>query len=109
MEAETTYPAETGGTPVPRAIDVLKASGADLRDVVAARVDGVVVDLSREVDATAVVEPVLAASPAGLDVLRHSAAHLMAQAVQRLFPGTQVTIGPVIENGFFYDFKRDTP
>ena len=109
MEAETTYPAETSGAPVPRAIDVLKASGADLRDVVAARVGGVVVDLSREVDATAVVEPVLAASPAGLDVIRHSAAHLMAQAVQRLFPGTQVTIGPVIENGFFYDFKRATP
>ncbi|HET8917141.1 MAG TPA: threonine--tRNA ligase, partial [Candidatus Binatia bacterium] len=46
-------------------------------------------------------------SPDGLDVLRHSTAHLMAQAVQSLFPGTQVTIGPTIEDGFYYDFKRD--
>ena len=46
-------------------------------------------------------------SAEGLDVLRHSTAHLMAQAVQRLFPGTQVTIGPTIEDGFYYDFKRD--
>src|SRR5262249_31138342 len=48
-------------------------------------------------------------SPEGLDTLRHSTAHLMAQAVQGLFPGTQVTIGPTIENGFYYDFKRDQP
>ena len=48
-------------------------------------------------------------SPEGLDVLRHSTAHLMAQAVQSLFPGTQVTIGPTIEDGFYYDFKRDAP
>jgi threonyl-tRNA synthetase len=50
---------------------------------------------------------VRAESTDGLDVLRHSTAHLMAQAVQELFPGTQVTIGPTIENGFYYDFKRD--
>ena len=48
-------------------------------------------------------------SAEGLDVLRHSTAHLMAQAVQSLFPGTQVTIGPTIEDGFYYDFKRDQP
>src|SRR5207247_11184666 len=45
-------------------------------------------------------------SPEGLEVLRHSSAHLMAQAVKRLFPETEITIGPVIENGFYYDFKR---
>jgi len=102
----TDVPAASGP---PRAVDVLKAAGANLKDAVAARVDGVVVDLSREVAAGAAVEAIAAGSAAGLDVLRHSAAHLMAQAVQRVFPGTQVTIGPVIENGFFYDFKRDTP
>ena len=45
----------------------------------------------------------------GLEVIRHDAAHIMAMAVQELFPGTQVTIGPVIENGFFYDFARKEP
>ncbi len=109
MAAETTYEIDSANTPVLRAVDILKAAGANLKEAVAAKVDGVVVDLSREVSDEAVVEPVEASSPAGLAVIRHSAAHLMAQAVQRLFPGTQVTIGPVIENGFFYDFKRDTP
>jgi threonyl-tRNA synthetase len=55
------------------------------------------------------VEPVSAESPEGLEVLRHSTAHLMAQAVQSLYPGTQVTIGPTIEDGFFYDFAPPTP
>jgi threonyl-tRNA synthetase len=109
MDTETTYAGQTDGGAELRALDVLKAAGANLKDAVAAKVDGVVVDLSRTVANGASVEPVAAASPAGLDVLRHSAAHLMAQAVQRIFPGTQVTIGPVIENGFFYDFKRDMP
>jgi threonyl-tRNA synthetase len=55
------------------------------------------------------VEPVLPDSADGLEVIRHSTAHLMAQAVQELFPGTQVTIGPVIEDGFYYDFVRAEP
>src|SRR5690348_1572264 len=71
---------------------------------VAARVDGKLVDLHAPVGNGARVEPVLPDSPDGLEVLRHSTAHLMAQAVQELFPGTQVTIGPVIEDGFYYDF-----
>ena len=57
----------------------------------------------------ATLEWVSPESPEGLDILRHSTAHLMAQAVQDLFPGTQVTIGPTIENGFYYDFKRSEP
>lgn len=109
MQTQTTAAQGPGGTPPLRALDVLKQAGVDLRDVVGARVDGVAVDLSREVTPGAAVEPILASSNDGLDILRHSAAHLMAQAVQRLFPGTQVTIGPVIDNGFFYDFKRATP
>src|SRR6266446_6844211 len=87
--------------------DVL--GGIPSRDLVAARIDGKVVDLTRKLDHDASVEPVLAESPEGLDVIRHSTAHLMAMAVQSLYPGTQVTIGPVIEDGFFYDFAPATP
>jgi len=76
---------------------------------VAARVDGKIVDLSRLTDHNPGVELIYADSPEGVEVLRHSTAHLMAQAVQSLYPGTQVTIGPVIEDGFFYDFAPPTP
>ncbi len=87
--------------------DVL--SGIPSRDLVAARVDGKVVDLTRKLEHDASVEPVLADSTEGLEVIRHSTAHLMAMAVQSLYPGTQVTIGPVIEDGFFYDFAPAAP
>ncbi len=76
---------------------------------VAARIDGKLRDLSAPVSPDAVVEAVLPESKDGLEVIRHSTAHLMAQAVQELFPGTQVTIGPVIEDGFYYDFVRPEP
>ena len=76
------------------------------KDIVAARVDDRIVDLSRVLEKDSKLEWVSAESADGLDTLRHSTAHLMAQAVQSLFPGTQVTIGPTIENGFYYDFKR---
>src|SRR5258707_4461683 len=79
------------------------------KDLVAARLDGKVVDLTRKIEHDANVEPVLVDSADGLDVIRHSTAHLMAMAVQQLFPGTQVTIGPVIEDGFFYDFGAARP
>jgi threonyl-tRNA synthetase len=77
--------------------------------IIAANLNGSPVDLSRALDEDCSVEWVSIDSPEGLDVLRHSTAHLMAQAVQSLFPGTQVTIGPTIQDGFYYDFKRDTP
>ncbi|MBI1998190.1 MAG: threonine--tRNA ligase, partial [Deltaproteobacteria bacterium] len=67
------------------------------------------VDLSRALEKDCALEWISVDSPEGLDVLRHSTAHLMAQAVQSLFPGTQVTIGPTIENGLYYDFKRTGP
>jgi threonyl-tRNA synthetase len=79
------------------------------RQIVAARVNGRLVDLSRPLEQDATVEQVAAESPDGLEVLRHSTAHLMAQAVQTLYPGTQVTIGPTIEDGFFYDFAPPRP
>jgi threonyl-tRNA synthetase len=79
------------------------------KDLVAARVNGKVVDLSRKLEHDATVEPISADTPDGIDVIRHSTAHLMAMAVQSLYPGTQVTIGPTIEDGFFYDFAPKTP
>jgi threonyl-tRNA synthetase len=92
------------GTP----IDAIAPSGATNGNIIiAAKIDGRPVDLSRRLDNDCSVAWVPIDSPDGLDVLRHSTAHLMAQAVQSLFPGTQVTIGPTIEDGFYYDFKRD--
>jgi threonyl-tRNA synthetase len=92
-----------------RALDVLKTAGALNNQVLAAQVNDRVVDLSRPLAEDCRVAPVAADSPLGLEVIRHSTAHLMAQAVKRLFPDVQVTIGPVIENGFYYDFKKAEP
>jgi threonyl-tRNA synthetase len=90
-------------------IDELVSAQATSREIIAAKVDGVAVDLSQRLTTDCAVGWITADSPEGLDILRHSTAHLMAQAVQSLFPGTQVTIGPTIEDGFYYDFKRATP
>src|ERR671910_585829 len=76
-------------------------------NIIAAKIDGCPVDLNRPLERDCSLEWISMESPEGLDVLRHSTAHLMAQAVQSLFPGTQVTIGPTIEDGFYYDFKRE--
>jgi threonyl-tRNA synthetase len=72
--------------------------------VIGAKVNGRLVDFWFELDSDSTVEPVSLDSPAGLDLIRHTAAHVMAEAVQGLFPEAKVTIGPVIENGFYYDF-----
>ena len=80
-----------------------------LRDAVAVRVNGELYDLTHEIDEDASVEIVTRESADGLQLLRHDAAHVLAQAVQELWPQTQVTIGPAIENGFYYDFARDEP
>ena len=77
--------------------------------IIAAKLDGHPVDLDWVLDNDCAIEWISSDSPDGLNILRHSTAHLMAQAVQSLFPGTQVTIGPTIEDGFYYDFKRDQP
>lgn len=88
--------------------DVAASIGARLaKDAIAGRVDGKTVDIYVPVPENAKVEIVTPKTDAGRDVIRHSTAHLMAMAVQELFPGTQVTIGPVIENGFYYDFATD--
>ena len=87
--------------------EILGASGKLDKDVVAVLLRGRTVDLHTPVDATASeMVPVRATDPAGLAVIRHSTAHVMADAVQRLFPGTKVTIGPAIDDGFYYDFDK---
>ena len=77
------------------------------RSAVAVRIDGELRDLTAEIAADAAVEIVTRTSTEGLEVLRHDAAHVMAEAVKELYPETQVTIGPAIEDGFYYDFARE--
>ena len=79
------------------------------KKAVAIKLDGEMKDLSTVIDRDAAIEVVTRETPDGVDLLRHDASHVMAEAVQELFPGTQVTIGPVIENGFYYDFARAEP
>jgi threonyl-tRNA synthetase len=74
-----------------------------------AKVDGRLWDLQRPLDGSAAIEIVPRDHPDALETIRHDASHVMAEAVQSLFPGTQVTIGPAIEDGFYYDFARDQP
>lgn len=107
-EIQVTLP---GGKPIgvrrgARIDELVASADGNSKDIVAAKVDGRAVDLSRALEQDCALEWITMASPEGLDVLRHSTAHLMAQAVQSLFPGTQVTIGPTIQDGFYYDFKR---
>ena len=82
---------------------------ADQPDVVVMRVNGQLWDLARSIPEGATVEPVTIDSPEGLNVLRHSAAHVLAQAVQQVNPDAKLGIGPPITDGFYYDFQVDTP
>jgi len=79
------------------------------RDAVALRVNGELFDLTRPIDADASIEIITRDAADGLELLRHDAAHVLAEAVKELWPDTQVTIGPAIENGFYYDFARSEP
>ena len=79
------------------------------RAALAMRVDGALQDLSRPIEHDAAVVFVTRRDPDALELIRHDAAHVLAEAVQGLYPGTQVTIGPNIENGFYYDFARNEP
>src|SRR5512141_572475 len=94
-----------------RVADFVKEQiGAGLaRAAYVAKLDGEAVDLARPLDRGGRLEIVTTKSPEALEVARHDAAHVMASVVQRLFPGTQVTIGPAIEDGFYYDFARGKP
>ncbi|MFN3751515.1 MAG: threonine--tRNA ligase [Thiobacillus sp.] len=90
--------------------EVAASIGAGLaKAALAGKVDGKLVDTSHVIDHDARLAIITAKDAEALDLIRHDAAHVMAQAVQELYPGTQVTIGPEIEDGFYYDFARDTP
>ena len=79
------------------------------KSALAIKVDGAIKDLATPIERDAAVSIITKKDQDGIELLRHDAAHIMAEAVQGLFPGTQVTIGPVIEHGFYYDFHRETP
>ena len=94
----------------PTGTDVALSIGAGLaKAALAIKVNGELRDLTRVIEQDADVEIITGKSPEALELLRHDAAHVMAEAVQELYPDTQVTIGPAIENGFYYDFARDEP
>ncbi len=95
-----------GSTPMSIAESISKSLAK--RSVVA-KVNGELRDMKRPLDGDSALELLDIASKDGLELLRHDASHVMAQAVQELFPGTQVTIGPVVDDGFYYDFARKEP
>jgi threonyl-tRNA synthetase len=91
-------------------LDVAKGISPSLaKRTVAMALDGCVADLSDPIEHDAKIEFLTREDPRALELIRHDAAHVLAEAVQSLWPGTQVTIGPVIENGFYYDFFRNQP
>jgi threonyl-tRNA synthetase len=102
--AKRDFPAGATGSVVAEGISRSLAKKA-----VAVRINGVLSDLAERLPDGAAVEIVTRDDPAALELIRHDCAHVLAEAVQELFPGTQVTIGPVIENGFYYDFFRNEP
>ena len=91
-------------------LDIAKGISPSLaKRTVAMALDGVVADLNDKIERDAKIEFLTREDPRSLELIRHDAAHVLAEAVQTLWPGTQVTIGPVIENGFYYDFSRNQP
>src|SRR5258708_26711537 len=91
-------------------LDIAKGISPSLaKRTVAMALDGVLADLSDPIERDAKIEFLTREDPRALPLIRHDAAHVLAEAVQTLWPGTQVTIGPVIENGFYYDFFRNQP
>ncbi len=93
-----------------RAEEVVRSIGPGLaRAAVAVQVEGVVLDLGRGIEAGGRLKVLTAADPEALEVLRHSTAHLTANAVKELFPEVQIGVGPVVEEGFYYDFRREEP
>src|ERR1700676_4452778 len=102
--ARREYPDNTTG------LDIAKGISPSLaKRTVAMALDGAVVDLADPIRKDAKIEFLTRDDPRALELIRHDAAHVLAEAVQTLWPGTQVTIGPVIENGFYYDFFRNEP
>lgn len=94
-----------------RGLEVIESLGIQKlkKEAVGAKLDGEVIDLHTPIARSGKIEFFFADSPEGLEIIRHSTSHVMADVVTRLFPGTRVTIGPAIENGFYYDFDRKEP
>jgi len=107
LEEKGTRVEETGPVTARKALEDLGVKG--MERVVAARVNGELRDLDSELWEATAVAPVRVDSEAGVDILRHSTSHVMAEAVKQLFPGVKVTIGPSIEHGFYYDFDYERP
>ncbi len=102
--ARREYPSGTTG------LDIAKGISPSLaKRTVAMALDGTITDLADPIERDVKIEFLNREDPRALELIRHDAAHIMAEAVQTLWPGTQVTIGPVIENGFYYDFFRNQP
>src|SRR5690606_30001732 len=90
--------------------EVAESIGAGLaRAALAGKINGKLVDLSNVIDGDCELTVITDKDPEGLEIVRHSSAHLLAHAVKELFPDAQVTIGPTIENGFYYDFAYSRP
>ena len=89
------------------ALQHLKVKALDR--VIAVKVNGQACDLSSPIEEQADLEPIFIDTEEGTEILRHSASHVMAMAVQELFPGVKVTIGPAIQDGFYYDFDYERP
>ena len=102
--AARAYPAGTTGSDI--AADISKSLS---KAAFAMKVDGRLTDLSEAINADAALEIVTAKEPEALELIRHDCAHIMARAVQEIWPDVKVTIGPVIENGWYYDFDREDP
>src|SRR5215211_7236483 len=102
--ASREYPKNITGLEIAKGISPSLA-----KRTVAMALDGVVVDLADSIEHDAKIEFIARDDARALELIRHDAAHVLAEAVQSLWPGTQVTIGPVIENGFYYDFFRNEP
>ena len=79
------------------------------KESIAIKINNEIVDLSRKIEKDSKVQIIKKNDEEALNIIRHDCAHVMAEAVQTLFPGTQVTIGPAIENGFYYDFAKEVP
>lgn len=97
---------EDGASPYDVAVSI---SNSLAKKALAAKVNGELYDLTRPLEGDVELALITAKDEEGLELIRHDAAHVLAQAVQDLFPGTQVTIGPVIDDGFYYDFAREEP
>src|SRR3954470_23400857 len=102
--ARREYPPNITGLEIAKGISPSLA-----KRTVAMALDGALADLTDPIGRDAAIEFLTREDPRALELIRHDAAHVLAEAVQALWPGTQVTIGPVIENGFYYDFFRNEP